>query len=185
MKTRKIIFGIALIVLAFSTLFMSIIPSIYAQNKAGKIDKEVDVNFSFLKKEKSPYVLLYFGYVGCTTVCGPSLEEINEIYKNLDNKKFSFYFINLLENTQKQNVELFAKSFNEKFKGVYLEKKELKSVIETLRVKVLPSLVDKYELDHSSFLYVLKKHKDAYKQISIYTARPFKKQIIINDLKNI
>lgn len=182
MKNKKIIFGILLIILAFSTIFISVIPSIYSQNSAGKIDKKIDVDFKFLEKEDSKYVLLYFGYVGCTTICMPSLSELSDIYKKVNKKKFSFYFVNLLEDTNKQAVESFAKYFNKDFKSIYLNKSELNNIVNILKVKVLPSIIDKYEINHSSFLYLLEKEDKKYKQISVYTARPFDKEFIINDL---
>lgn len=185
MKEKRIILGIILIVLAFASLFLAVTPSLYSQNSLGRVNKEIDVNFSFLSNEKSEYVLLYFGYVGCTTVCVPSLKELSLIYNKLDQKKFSFYFVNLLENSEKETVNGFAKFFNNKFKGVYLNKEEINNVIETLKVKVLPSIMDKYEIDHSSFLYVLKRNQKSYKQIFVYTARPFDENMIASELNKI
>lgn len=185
MSKKKLGFGIILILLTFSTLFISAIPSIYSNNSAGKIYKEVNTNFNFLKKEKKPYILLYFGYVGCYTVCPPALNEISQIYKNLDKDKFSFYFVNLQENTPKENVDQFAKVFNENFKGVYLNNKEIIELISKLNVKYLPSVFDKYEIDHSGFLHVLKRDKDLYTQKFIYTTRPFDTEYIIKDLNSL
>lgn len=186
MSKKKIIFGVALILITFSTLFLSIIPSIYSNNQAGKVEKFVDVNFNFLKKEKSPYILLYFGYVGCYTICPPALNEIGQIYKRINHNKFSFYFINLQENTPKENVDQFAKVFNENFKGIYLNNKEIRKIISKLNVKYIPSILDKYEIDHSGFLHVLKKKVTGkYQQQFIYTTRPFDIEYIVNDLTKI
>ena len=40
----------------------------------------------FLKNETAQYVLVYFGYVGCTMICIPSLDEIKDIYKRINEK---------------------------------------------------------------------------------------------------
>jgi protein SCO1/2 len=185
MSKIKIIFGIFLITLMLSTLLFSAFPSLYSNNKTGKIYKQVDTNFNFLKNENSEYVLLYFGYVGCTTICTPALTQINQIYKELDSNKFAFYFINLQVNTPEEIVDQFAKYFNKNFNGIYLNNEEIKKITNKLSVKHIPSMVDKNEIDHTGFLYVLKKEKDnIYQQKFLYTTKPFQIEEIINDLNN-
>merc|ERR1711879_607930 len=104
LSKRKITMGVFLIIISFLTIFISVLPSIYSNNNAGKVVKVVDVNFDFLKKEKTPYALLYFGYVGCYTVCPPALNEISQIYKSLDKKKkiFFFFFFTQTKKPQKK-----------------------------------------------------------------------------------
>ena len=160
-------------------------PNFYANNEAGKIEKSIDTNFNFLKSEDSPYVLLFLGYVGCYTVCPPALNEISQIYKKIDKNKFTFYFVNLQANTPKENVDQFAKVFDENFKGIYLNNKEIIETISKLNVKYLPSLVDKYEIDHSGFLHVLKRKNNLYTQEFLYTTRPFNIDYIIKDLNSL
>ncbi len=185
MSKTKIIFGIFLITLMLSTLLFTAFPSLYSNNETGKIYKQVDTNFNFLKNEDSEYVLLYFGYVGCTTICSPALNEISQIYKKLDKNKFTFYFVNLQENIPKENVDLFAKVFDEDFTGIYLNNQEIKKIINTLNIKFVPSMLDKYEIDHSGFLHVLKKEENnIYQQKFIYTTRPLQIEEIIKDLNN-
>lgn len=186
MSRRKIIFGIILIVLSFSTIFLSILPSIYSNNQAGRVDKQVDVDFDFLKNEKSPYVLLYFGYVGCYTICPPSLNEISQIYNRLNHSKYSFYFVNLQPDLPKENVDQFAKVFNENFKGIYLNNEEIRIIISKLNVKYVPSVINKNEIDHSGFLHILKRLDNGhYQQEFIYTTRPFDIEFIVDELNNL
>ncbi len=186
MSRKKITFGILLILLSFSTILFSALPILYSNNSAGKVIKQVDVDFNFLKDNDSDYVLLYFGYVGCYTVCPPALNEISQIYKKLDKNKFTFYFVNLQKNVPKENVDQFAKVFDENFKGIYLNNQEIKKIISKLNVKFIPSMFDKYDIDHSGFLHVLKKHENKiYKQEFLYTTRPFDIDYIIKDLDKI
>lgn len=185
MSKKKIIFGILLILITFSTLIITIIPSIYANNSAGKVYKEIKSNFKFLENEEKPHVLLYFGYVGCYTVCPPALNEISQIYEKLDKKKFAVYFINLQINTPKENVDQFAKVFNKDFKGIYLDKNQISEIISKLNVKYLPSMIDNNDIDHSGFLHYLEKNNNSFFQKFIYTTRPFDIDYIISDLKSI
>lgn len=186
MSKKKTIFGILLILITFSTLIIAVIPNLYSNNSAGKMYKEVETNFHFLKNEKKDHVLLYFGYVGCTTICPPALNEISQIYNKLDKNKFAIYFINLQENTPKENVDQFAKVFHKNFKGIYLNKKEISEIISKLNVKYLPSMIDNNEIDHSGFLHYLKKNNNYnFFQKFIYTTRPFDIDFIVKDLKSI
>ena len=186
MSSKKILIGIILIILSFSTIFLTLLPNLYSDNTAGKINKEVEVQFNFLKKETSPFVLMYFGFVGCHTICPPALNDINKIYSKLDKDKYSFYFINLTHNSSKNDVKLFIESFNKDFKGIYLNNKQIPNIVNALNVRYLPSLSDKNEIEHSGFLHVLKKtDKGPYEQKFIYTTKPFDVDFIIEDLNNL
>lgn len=186
MSIKKIIFGIILILLSFCTIFLSVMPNIYSNNSAGKIIKQIEVDFDFLKNETSEYILLYFGYVGCYTICPPSLNEISQIYDKLNPSKYKFYFVNLQPDLPKENVDQFAKVFNENFKGIYLNNEEIIKIVSKLNVKYLPSMIDKYEIDHSGFLHVLKRlEKGHYQQEFIYTTRPFDIDFIVDELNNL
>ena len=158
MSFYKRLFGYFLI--GFSLLVIVLIgfPQIYSSNSSGRIDKEIDIDFKYLKDETSDIVLLYFGYVGCDTICVPSMTEINEIYNKINNKNVKVYFINLLVNLDQNLPQLFAEHFNENFKGIYLDKKELLKVTSQLNVVFSKSLVDKYELNHAGYLYILQKN---------------------------
>lgn len=181
----KKLFATCLILATFSIPFLILNPSLYSDNKVGKIYKEVDLDFSFLKKEKKEFVILYFGYVGCNTICPPAMEQINQIYNNLKKEKFEFYFINLLPNVTQDMVVAFAKAFNNNFKGVYLNNNEIRQIVSSLNVKYLPSMFKKNEIEHSGFLYILEKNIDKYTLKFIYTASPFDIEYISNDLKRI
>ena len=187
MSFYKRLFGYFLIVFSLLVIVMIGFPQIYSSNSSGRIDKEIDVDFKYLKDETSDIVLLYFGYVGCDTICVPSMTEINEIYNKINNKNVKVYFINLLVNLDQNLPQLFAEHFNKNFKGIYLNKKELLKVTSKLNVVFSKSPVDKYELNHAGYLYILQKNNtnNGYKQKYIYTTRPFKQNMIVEDINNL
>lgn len=185
MSKLKLFAGVFLILITFSIMFFILLPNIYSNNKAGKIEKSIIANFDFLKDEKKEYVLLYFGYVGCTTICPPALHEISQIYEKLDKSKFSVYFVNLQWNTKAENVKLFTKVFHPAFKGIYLNKENITKITNKLNVKYLQSPFDKNDIEHSGFLYFLKKENNIFVQKFIYTTKPFPVDFIVNDLNKI
>ena len=187
MSFYKRLFGYFLIIFSLLVIVMIGFPQIYSSNSSGRIDKEIDVDFKYLQDETSDIVLLYFGYVGCDTICVPSMTEINEIYNKINNKNVKVYFINLLVNLDQNLPQLFAEHFNKNFKGIYLDKKELLKVTSKLNVVFSKSPVDKYELNHAGYLYVLQKNNtnNGYKQKYIYTTRPFKQNMIVEDINKL
>ena len=185
MCKRKIFLGISLILLTFVCLFASVFPSLYSNNTSGKIYKEIKTDFSFLKNEKTPYVLLYFGYEQCDTICPTALNEISKIYSKLDKKTFSFLFINLNQKLSPVHDKTFIKAFNKNFKSLYLKEKEIKHIVSTLNIKYLPSLTNANNIDHSGFLHVLQKDTVTYKQKFFYSTKPFDIEYIQKDLNKL
>ena len=163
------------------------LPQLYTIDSSGKIEKEIDLDIDFLKDETSKVILLYFGYVGCESICTPSMTELNRIYSKLNSNSVSVYFVNLLDSSDKELPQLFAQHFNEKFIGVYLSKKEIQELIKQIRVTTTVSMADTGELNHSGHLYVLLKNSKniGYKQKYIYTTRPFKESAIVNDINDL
>ncbi|XPV67901.1 MAG: SCO family protein [Halarcobacter sp.] len=185
MSKKKKFFGLIIIIILIATIFSTALPVFYSNDKAGKVNKEIqNLHFDFLKDETKEYVLLFFGYAGCDNICPPALSEISQIYNKLDKEQFSFYFINLQPNIFKDDVDPFAKAFNKDFKGIYLDDKKLFDITSKLQVKYSP--VNKIDIDHTGFLYLLEKSgSNMYKQKFIYTARPFDIEYISNDLNTL
>ena len=64
----------------------------------GKNTHVIEVNMPtitppFLKEEQAQAVLLYFGYVGCTSVCIPVLRDMTPMYTRLTQQFPSLGFI--------------------------------------------------------------------------------------------
>lgn len=158
---------------------------VYLIGDSGKVTKEISVDFKFLKKEEKPIVLLYFGYTGCSNICIMALNQINDLYKIIDNKKVSFYFINLLNNVEKNLTSGYAKSFNKQFKGLDFDKSSLLKITSKLKVNFAPSLLNKEEINHTGFLYLFEKKETKFVQKYVYTNTPFDIKLIKKDVGNI
>jgi protein SCO1 len=178
----KTVFGYFLII--FSMLFMIALafPQFYSNNSSGRIDKNTSLKLDFLKQEESPVVLLFFGYVGCENICPPAMRELNDIYKQLDKTKIKVYFINLLDTINKDAPSYYAKEFHKDFKGVYLDNLGIKKVANKFNLSI--SKVNNSEINHSGYLYVLKKDykNNGYTLNYIYTTKPFNEEAIVKDI---
>ncbi|HLD23131.1 MAG TPA: hypothetical protein VJA83_04250, partial [Sulfuricurvum sp.] len=88
MKQRiKTFFGIFLIIAAFGTILGLAFPTLTDAKHAGRSEDRRSVDFPFLKGESADVVLVYFGYVGCTRVCTPALNDLAETYREAQRRE--------------------------------------------------------------------------------------------------
>lgn len=169
-----------------------VIPAIqsmlFASHSTGKmvIDKKLDA--PYLKGSNQDVMLVFFGYVGCTKVCTPILQELNKLYDSNELKKenIELVFVNLMPELKPDQPDIFAKSFNPSFRGVYLTQKELMRIDRELGIFFSKSIKDTTEIDHSDNLYLIKKQKDGTLILkSIYSMHPLKSDVLINDIEKL
>jgi len=181
-KKMKTVFGYLLI--CFALLFMAIIalPQFYSNSSSGRINKDVALNFDFLEEEKASVVMLFFGYVGCGDICVPAMNELSNIYEELDKSKTKVYFVNIFDETNKDLPTKYAKAYHAGFKGIYLDKIGIKKVSQKLTLAIVK--ISQQEISHTGHLYILKKDKLSTKYYLkyIYTTRPFDEKSIVKDV---
>jgi len=133
------------------------------------------------------HTLVFFGYVGCPTVCTPRMEEIAHIYKDFVKKsktdKLSVLFVNLKATMSTQEADEYAKAFHPEFMGITYEKQKLLTTLRMFQAYYSHSLFDTEEIEHSQFLYFV--HKDTSDDFylhNIYTHIPYNKEMVVDDL---
>lgn len=133
------------------------------------------------------HILVFFGYVGCPTICTPRMNEIATIYKDFVQKsssnELSVLFINLQSTMSTEEADVYAKAFHPEFMGVTYENKELLMTLRMFQAYYSHSLIDSKEIEHTQFLYFV--HKDTRNDFylnNIYIHTPYKKEIVVNDL---
>jgi protein SCO1/2 len=148
---------------------------------------EIDIHSiapTFLKEDQNQAVLLYFGYVGCTSICIPALNDIAPIYSRLQ-KKFpplGFYFVNLNSTQPSDWPSSFAKSFHPDFNGIYVTVSEVEHLERDFNLAVTSS---DQEMGHSSNLYLMIKENNSYTLKRIYTTPPYDEYLIEYGLKRL
>jgi protein SCO1 len=182
-KSKKL-YGILLVLITFF-MFFFINSILVFFNDAGKIEKKITTNFKFLQQEQKTIVLLYFGYTYCPDVCVLALNRLNKLYPLIDKEKVSIYFINLLDEVSLEDTKNYVHSFNKDFNAISLDKKELLTVTNQLKVSFSKSIFNKKEMNHSSFLYLLTKKEDSYLQKYVYLSNSYDLKMITDDISNI
>jgi len=148
---------------------------------------ETPVQADYLKKGSKEYKLVFYGYVGCIKICSPVLDNLAKFYVS---DAFSPYrehvdpvFVNLMPELSKEQPDLFAKSFNPNFHGVYLDEKQLTSLDKELSVFFTRKTGEEFEIDHSDFVYLLRHTKKGeLRLINIYHTHPLQSGMILKDL---
>ena len=179
----KIVAGIILILLAFGLIAGLAFPALSDSEHVGRSEKQMVVNFPFLKNENSKLILVYFGYVGCTTTCTPALNNLSDIYREVQAKKFkdtpSVWFVNMTPRMDTLSVQSWVKHFNKDFKSYASNEAELQNMVHSLNL-IYSDMGAKVE--HASYLYLIRKVGSTYELVYIYTSSPYNRKLILKDI---
>lgn len=179
----KKIFGYAVIVLGFGLLAGLAFPAFSDPAHAGRSEKRLEVDFSFLEKETSKGVLLYFGYVGCTGVCMPAMQDVSQIYgvskTHNPAAELSVWFVNMTPQMDAPSVQSWAEHFNREFKSYAPGETELANMVQRLNVVYTPLGA---KAEHRPYLYLLQKTSRGYELAYIYTSSPYNRSLILKDI---
>lgn len=179
-KANKTIF----ITLALLLLLLLGVPfGFLSGQKQGRVllDEKIELPFSVPSSEK--VLLVYLGYVGCQTICMPSLEESAKVFSSLKEKdNIAFYFVNISQ--EAVGAKEFAQHFHKDFKAVQLPRKETLALMGELRAYSSEPLVTGGEIYHTGYLYLIKQEKKGdFTLKALYFTRPFDAQSIISDIQ--
>lgn len=155
----------------------------FNDNKQGQATLNDKVVLPFSVDKKVEVILLYFGYVGCRTICVPSLQEIATIANDFNNsKKVGFYFINITKNGREAND--FASFFHKNIYGLDLSKNDTSKMLADFRAYSSDSLTVDGEISHTGYLYLLTQNEQQEVRLKyMYYTRPFNEKSIVKDIK--
>lgn len=174
MSARRLIGGAALIAVAFFILTALGMPMLmHKDGEQFSAKKDVLLELSFIKEPYTKKILLYFGVVGCKTVCAPTLLEVADLYRSLDAKSdVAVYFVNI--DGQNIGAQSFAGSFHDDFHGVDINRSELAKIQKQLDIYYSQPLRRDGDIYHSGHLYLLTHEKEKlYRLSQVYITRPF------------
>jgi len=184
MNKRKNLKSVLVFFIALLILFLLGFPlAVLTGDNQGKVILDEPIALPFHIEKEKKVILLYFGYVGCQTICSPSLEEIASIYKEVNAaEKVAFYFINIAK--EAQGVDAFVHYFHKEFIGVNLSLEERMDLMHALRAYSSDSLSGDGEMSHTGYLYMIKQEQEQSFQLkTMYYTRPFDATSIVMDIK--
>lgn len=182
---KEINLKLVLILIALIVVFSLGFPlAMLGGNKQGKVTLNEKVNLPFEIKGNTKIILLYFGYVGCRTICEPSLKEISSVYEGLadaQRSSVSFYFIDITKNGNM--AKEFAHYFNDSFIGLDLNTKLTAELMANLGAYSSDSITGNGDISHTGYLYLIKQAGEQIFELkTIYITRPFDSISIVQDI---
>ena len=163
------LFPISVILLAVVLLM----PGLFSKHGVVEMDRVVETPlFDGLNKKN---LFVFFGYVGCREVCSPRLEAMASVYDTLSPQQqaeTTVLFIDIRPGEDREQSQLFSRSFHPAFTGVALEKETLQHLMRMFDARSSPSLLKKGEFDHTAFIYLLKRETSQYRIKAIFTQLP-------------
>lgn len=175
--------GITLIFLAFGLIVSLAFPALSDSAHAGRSEDRRSVDFPFLKGERSDVVVVYFGYVGCSRVCTPALNDLADIYREAGVREFkptlSVWFVNMTPQMDPLSVQSWAEHFDKGFKSYAPNEAELQKMVHTLNLVYTRLGV---EAEHMPYAYLLQKKGKGYELVYIYTSSPYNRDLILQDI---
>lgn len=184
---KKIVLFIILIVMG-SVALPLFLALMFSSQSDGWLAVNKPIEAAYLDDtSKNTLKLVYFGYVGCTKICTPILENVDSFYRSskmdVYRDKIDVVFVNLTPDVSPEQAVQFAKSFNTSFHGIYLNKHDLMRLDRELAIFFSDSLTDETEINHSDFLYLVKRKPDGrYELLNIYPTHPLNEENIIKSL---
>lgn len=176
--------NITIVLLAFLLLILLGFPlAMLIGEKQGKVVLDEKIELPFKMSKNTKVALVYLGYVGCRTICMPSLEESAKIYNDMnDTSNLAFYFVNISQ--EEVGAKEFAEYFHKDFIGLQLSTKDTSNLMGQLRAYSSDPLVQGGEIYHTGYLYLIKQEKEGdFMLKSMYYTRPFDVKSIILDIK--
>lgn len=171
----------------FISLLIIVVPTFFSQDKT-RIELDQNFKLKHILDDNKNIEFVFFGYVGCSVICSPRLSSLANWYKGLEQKvkdKFNVRFINLSKLKDSELPNMFAKTFNNDFIGLYLEGSKLREYTKPFLVYFSKSLSNDYEIDHTTHLYLVKKNEDNKSIKYIYNKYPYDFNVIEKDLKGL
>ena len=158
---------------------------IFSSKTKGCIEINKEVNADFINSDKK-IIIMFFGYVGCSDVCTPILQDLDDLYQSQEFKKIKkdveILFVNLTPEVQQFQPDLFAKYFNDNFNGIYLSRKETLNIDRNFGLFFSRDLSEETELNHTDYIYLIDNYSKSKVLKNMYTAHPLNRIKIINDI---
>lgn len=184
---KGIIFVILLSVLIIVIPFIQSLLFSQSNLVDGRIEVNDLIEVPFLTGNEKESIILFFGYVGCTEVCTPILNQLKTMYEKKEFRKFQpsvdVVFVNLMPDIDPIQAQQFAETFNLNFKGIYLSQRQLVKIERKFRLFFSQNLLNKTKLNHTDYIYLLERQNNGQIILkNIYNTHPFKVDTLMKDL---
>jgi len=131
--------------------------------------KEIETP-SFLATAKHDLTIVFFGFVGCASVCPNSLTKLSGVLESLETaypaKSLGAVFVDVRKHADSLSATNYGYQFSDNINGTYLPQEERGQIISDFALELKPG--DDYSpLLHTDHFFVLEKEDDSWKILRV------------------
>ncbi|MCB0168265.1 MAG: SCO family protein [Anaerolineae bacterium] len=159
---------------------------------SNRLGQEKQISAAFLAEGQEDKMLVFWGYVGCGTVCPISMAALRNVYVSYQaeypEEDLAVVFIGLPlpgEQPLPGSADKYAKIFHEDFRGYNLSAAAMSQAVREFDVSFSPSLTNPEIVQHSAFIYLLQREGDDWVLKRTYTDNPPQPDTILADLQTL
>lgn len=161
---------LVLAVALFMGSVITLLPMLLDPKEAGIVQMDQAVHHPLFERFEEPALLLFFGYVGCSDVCTPRLNDMARAYRALGRpQSLRVLFVDVAGVADGAQARAFAAYFDDAFEGLVLEPAARRALMREFEIYLAPSLTSRGNFDHTAFFYLLRRDAQGYHLVRIFT----------------
>ena len=131
------------------------------------------VNDQFLSESENDIEILFFGFVGCASVCPSSLSMLATLLESQNKFKSSarvgatFVDINLSGAVDETQVENYSRLFSDKIRGINPDEKDLEKMKREFSLRITSNRRSEEMITHTDHYFVLARSSDGWKVVRV------------------
>lgn len=124
----------------------------------------------FLTSKESDLSVVFFGFVGCASVCPNSLTKLGTVLDSIGeqypNKSVGAVFVDIRKQTDSLSAVNYGYQFSDKIRGTYIPQKDRQQVIEDFSLQIKPA-DNQLPLLHTDHFFLLEKQESDWKILRV------------------
>jgi len=141
----------------------------------------------FLDSTQHDLTIVFFGFVGCASICPNALTKVGAVLQSLEKKypekSVGAVFVDVREEASKNTAQKYGKKFSENIVGTHISKGDRAQLTRDFSLQIIPGN-NKYPLLHTDHFFVLRKELKGWRitrVISNSTDTVRLKKILVNN----
>lgn len=122
----------------------------------------------FLQSSQASTMLVYFGFVGCHSVCPMALSTMAKVYQQVNQTDLALSFVDLREEADAQAVDRFTRSIHPSIAGWHYDKVQLTYLTTQFGISAQVDASDTSQLVHTDAIFLLHKDQDSWYLYQVY-----------------
>lgn len=144
---------------------------------------------TFLESSENSVEVLFFGFVGCASICPTSLLKLSEVLESDEivnsgvKAGGTFVEVDLSGKTGSREADSYSTLFSEQIRGVHPGKEQLDQLLRDFSARVTNNRQEGRLITHTDHFYILKRHNSGWK-IADVLGNGSSREVLLNAILN-